>query len=175
VKTVEATPAISTLPGSTLSDSTPADSIEGSSHTPDFSTIKADYSRVQPAPFSELRHNLLYTSLVKETPVGKSQNVVLPPLASLNQENAARHALIEAFGEREVLRVKLIASYTLDHAMGFSDKAETYTRRRKELAALMPTGHLSTEDAEMFPYLSATDTYEPRGRGKVCEGTVLFI
>jgi hypothetical protein len=131
---------------------------ESISHSPNNVTNGVDHSQIRPATLDELQHKFVDTTLVRNKPADWP-------------EHAARDALIIAYSEREATRVVLNTNYTHDCALDFDVKARTYKLRRQELAALMPSGQLSRDDVESFPYLSAQDTLEP----KVCYSNVFLF
>jgi hypothetical protein len=137
---------------------------ESITHSPNNVTNGVDHSQIRPATLDELQHKFVDTTLVRNKPADWPEHATPVQTPPLNPEHAARDALIIAYSEREATRVVLNTTYTHDCALDFDEKARAYKTRRQELAALMPSGQLSRDDVESFPYLSSKDTLEP----KVC-------
>ena len=127
-----------------------------------FGTTAAIYKNVKPADFGDLQHRFIDTSLLKKAPHSEPGQALPAKSKPMTPEEAARKALVTAFGERESSRVQLNTNYSIPRALEFDEKAKTYNMKREELAALMPGGSLSIEDEELFPWLSAKDTVDPQ-------------
>jgi hypothetical protein len=149
---------------------------EDIAHSPNVVTTGLDHSKIRPATLDELQHKFVDTTLVRNKPADWPEHTTPAHTPPLNPEHAARDALIIAYNEREATRVVLNTNYTHDCALEFDEKARSYKMRRQELAALMPSGQLSRDDVESFPYLSAKDTLEPKvcySKGFFCPATQL--
>ena len=87
------------------------------------------------------------------------------PKASLKKNRRkARHALTEAWAEREKIRKRVAATHTLDGVRALKDATATYNEKRVELVRSMASGELPEEDAQVFPILSGSDLSAPRVR-----------
>jgi hypothetical protein len=133
-------------------------------HHPKNVTTGFDRSQIKPATLDELQHKFVDTTMLRNRPDDWPEDPTPAHAAPLDPEHAARVALAIALSERETTRVQLNTNYSHDCALRFDEKAKAYKMRRRELAALMPSGQLNREDVESFPYLSAKDTLEPTVR-----------
>ena len=76
----------------------------------------------------------------------------------------ARAALTKAWEEREVIRKRLVGTYTLDGARALEYATKTYNDKRMELAGCMASRELREEDKKMVPYFSSSDLSAPKLR-----------
>ena len=86
------------------------------------------------------------------------------PKAIQKKRKQARAALTKAWEEREVIRKRVVGTYTLDGARALEYATKTYNDKRMELAGYMASGELREEDKKMFPYVSSSDLSVPKLR-----------
>jgi hypothetical protein len=86
------------------------------------------------------------------------------PKAIQKKRKPARAALTKAWEEREMIRKRIVGTYTLDGARALEYATRTYNDKRMELAGCMASGELRDEDKKMFPYLSFSDLSVPKLR-----------
>lgn len=137
--------------------------IHGNSNvTPTTDLTSNAHKSIEPTPLNLLRPNFIETMVLRDRSCPQERPSKQVTDKPLSPEEAAREALIWAYRERESARVRLSMDYSPECALTFDVSAKEYKAKRSELAALMPSGMLSTEDEESFPFLSTKDTVEPQ-------------
>lgn len=82
------------------------------------------------------------------------------------KRQSARSALAKAWQERDEIRKRQCATWTLDGARALDYATKSYNDKRHDLASLMASGQLREEDEKTFPYHSTADLSAPkRGEG----------
>lgn len=130
--------------------------------TPATRFTSSAYKSIEPTPLNLLRPNFIETTVLRDQSYQQNRPSQQAFNKPLSPEEAAREALISAYRERESVRVKLSMNYSPECALAFDASAKEYEAKRSELAALMPSGMLSTVDEGSFPFLTTKDTVEPR-------------
>lgn len=111
------------------------------------------------ATFPELPKVIVSDMQVGDRPDDKS--------TKREKRKTARDALKDAFFEREEARKKLNGTFSFDGANELRQKTLSYLEKRSALRALMNSGTLNQQDADMFPELGLMDLSAPKTKAKV--------
>lgn len=78
------------------------------------------------------------------------------------KRRSARRALNEAWHQREQIRTRVSATYTLNGIRALEDKTQAYNQCRDILAGHMAEKRLSKEDEKFYPSLAKQDLSRPK-------------